>query len=130
MKSRMFLACAFAVAVGSASVVHIATPVIAQALQPACLHGSDETPVEAGRRRAALVFARQVNTAEANQRRGQRLAPLADLTGIPAAPDGFKAQLSTDGLTYTFSVKDALDSCHFAYFSDQDGLIYSAAAIR
>ena len=27
-------------------------------------------------------------------------------------------------------IKDTLDGCHFAYFSDQDGVIYTATPIR
>ena len=35
-----------------------------------------------------------------------------------------------DGGTYTFSIKDTLDPCHFAFFSDQQGLIYTGTPIR
>jgi hypothetical protein len=44
------------------------------------------------------------------------------LTGV-TVPDGFQAQVSTDGTSYTFSVKDSQDQCKFAVFSDQNGLI-------
>ena len=43
---------------------------------------------------------------------------------------GFNVQLSTDGASYTFSVKDTLDACRFAYFSDQEGVIYAATPLR
>ena len=33
-----------------------------QQSQPACLHGPQETPEQAGRKRAAIAFTRQVNT--------------------------------------------------------------------
>jgi len=38
--------------------------------------------------------------------------------------------LSTDGGSYVLVVKDAIDSCHFALFSDQEGLIYAAEPMR
>ena len=50
--------------------------------------------------------------------------------GLPLLPEGFKARMSTDGASYAFSVKDTLDPCHFALFSDQDGLIYNSTPIQ
>jgi hypothetical protein len=44
----------------------------------------------------------------------------------PPAPDGFRVQLNIDGTTYAFSIKDTLDPCLFAVFSDQTGDIYEA----
>jgi hypothetical protein len=44
--------------------------------------------------------------------------------------NGFKVQLSTDGGTYTFSMKDTLDPCRFTYFSDQEGVIYAGTPIK
>src|SRR5205807_4939984 len=102
--------------------------------QPAaknCLHGTPEAPAQAARRRAALNLARQVNTTETQaKQQGHTYYVLSDLPGLASEVDGFKVQLSTDGVSYTFSVKDTLDACRFAYFSDQDGLIYSATPIQ
>jgi len=101
------------------------------AQEPACLHGASEVPAELARRQMALRFVRQVNTLESaaySQEHRYRLAN--ELPDFPATPEGFRAQFSTDGSTYTFSIKDARDSCHFAYFSDQEGLIYTALPIR
>lgn len=99
--------------------------------EPGCLHATSETPAQALRRQAAVAFARLVNTTELRaHQQAQTYYALGDLHTIPAPPDGFKAQLSTDGATYTFSIKDTLDPCHFALFSDQEGVIYSATAIR
>ena len=96
-----------------------------------CLHGQSETAAQAGRRQAALQLARQINTTEAQANlRGHTYYAISDLPGLASEVNGFKVQLSTDGGSYTFSVKDTLDACHFAYFSDQDGVIYSAAPIR
>jgi len=103
----------------------------APAQERACLHGPSETAVQAARRRAALEFARLINTTELRAHsQAQAYYALGDLHTIPAPPDGFKAQLSSDGTSYTFSLKDALDPCHFAFFSDQEGLIYTATPIQ
>ena len=101
------------------------------AQEPTCLHGASETATQAARRRAALAFARLINTTE-NAAHGQAQAyyALGDLHTIPQPPEGFKAQLSSDGTSYTFSLKDTVDPCQFAFFSDQEGMIYSATPIR
>ena len=52
--------------------------------------------------------------------------PVTELIPAPTVPDGFTLTLVTDGKSYTFSLKDTLDPCRFAYFSDQDGIIYDA----
>jgi hypothetical protein len=99
--------------------------------EPGCLHGPSEAPAQALRRQAAVGFARLVNTTELRaHQQAQTYYALSDLHTIPPAPEGFKAQLSTDGVSYTFSVKDTLDPCRFAFFSDQDGMIYTATPIR
>ena len=70
----------------------------APAQERACLHGPSETAVQAARRRAALEFARLINTTELRAHsQAQAYYALGDLHTIPAPPDGFKAQLSSDG---------------------------------
>jgi len=92
-----------------------------------CLHGSSEALAQAMRREAALRLARElIATEAAAHRQAQSYYALSDLPGLPPAPEGFRVQLSTDGASYTFSIKDTLDSCRFALFSDQEGVIYSA----
>ena len=56
--------------------------------------------------------------------------PLSQLAPAPVVSAGFRVALITDGATYVFSVKDTLDPCHFAYFSDQEGVIFEANPIR
>jgi hypothetical protein len=119
---------ALAVAV-FAVVFSIGTRTPAQA--PACLHGPSENADNRGRRQAALEYARKVNLLEAEGKlQAQSYFNLDTLPMLPPLPRGFKAQLSNDGVSYTFSLKDALDPCGFAYFSDQDGIVYSAAPVK
>ena len=120
-------------AVAAALTGFIGFSAAAQPHQPPqnCLHGQSETPAQAARRQAALQLARQINATEAQaNQRGHTYYAISDLPGLASEINGFKVQLSTDGGSYTFSVKDTLDACHFAYFSDQDGVIYSATPSR
>jgi len=95
-----------------------------------CLHGADETPEQANRKRQAVQSARQINTAEANLfRTNNRYLALDDLR-VPPSPDGFDVNLLADASGYVFSIKDAQDPCRFAFFSDQNGVIYSAQPIQ
>jgi hypothetical protein len=95
-----------------------------------CLHDSTETTVQQARRIAAFRYVRQVNSAEAAARgRAQRYVSLADIDNFQV-PEGFQSQLSTDGVSYGLAVKDTTDPCHFAFFSDQEGVIYTGAPIR
>ena len=87
-------------------------------------------PGDAQRAQTAVRFAREVNTAQArHQAQNTRYGRIADL-GIGAEPEGFRAQMTTDGTTYSFSVKDTVDACHFALFSDEQGVIYTARPLR
>jgi len=38
--------------------------------------------------------------------------------------------MAVDENVYGFSIKDSTDPCGFAFFSDQDGLIYTGEALR
>ena len=82
------------------------------------------------RRLAAVSLARLLNSEEARfSFVPQRYGSLSEL-GVGAAPDGYQVQLSSDGTRYMFSIKDTVDACHFALFSDQEGLIYTAQPLR
>jgi hypothetical protein len=108
----------------------VVIPVAAQA--QACLHGEAEVPAERVRRFQALAVARDVNTMEAAaaaQANGL-YQPLLKLELTRPTPDGFRLQLTTDGTNYAFSVKDLLDPCMFAYFSDQSGIILVGRVIQ
>jgi hypothetical protein len=104
-----------------------AASAVTQNLAPSCLHGSDETAANRARRQQAVQYAAKVNAAESGSvPRVQEYRPLDELPNLPAVPAGFVIQFHTDGLTYTFSLKDTRDACHYAIFSDQDKLLYEA----
>jgi hypothetical protein len=77
----------------------------------------------------AIRHARMINTAEANDPRGSGYRPLSQL-GLAAAPDGYQVQLTTDGTTYSFSIKDTTDACRGVVFSDQEGVIYTGVPLQ
>jgi len=106
-----------------------------QASQPAqlprCLHGPTEQPNLKTRREDAVKLAQAINRAENSgpaivpgQRRTYR--PFDQLPSLPPTPAGFKVQLNTDGASYTVSVRDTQDACHFTIFSDQEMWVYEA----
>src|SRR5436853_260043 len=91
----------------------------------ACRHDQGETAADRTRRQDALALARQINAAEARVAElTHNYVPLAGLRGLPPTPAEFTVRLYTDGATYTFSIKDQRDVCHYGIFSDQDGLLY------
>lgn len=95
-----------------------------------CASNAPLTDAQIARHRSAVNVARQINTAEAQQSsKTKRYVPLSELAGV-TVPEGFEAQVSTDGESYMFSVKDSVDPCKSAVFSDQNGLIYTATPLR
>jgi hypothetical protein len=105
------------------------TQVTAQ--QPACLHGPQEDARQAARKLGALTFVRRVNTTQAKAvgSTGSYLSG-DQLPFASQVPDGFAFSLASSGQAYAFSVKDTSDPCRFAFFSDQDGVIFQGEAIR
>lgn len=106
-------------------------PSIASAQSRQCLHDQLETQANRVRREKALELAEDINRAQGLARRfGTRgqgdYKPLDQLTNLPDVPEGFRVQLHTDGMTYSFSIKDARDPCGYAVFSDQSLDIYEA----
>jgi hypothetical protein len=117
------------------SVMAIATTSSAQgggARLAACLHGQNETSEHAARREKAIKVAHAINAAEVVTVGPQSSRPKYRRPGdlnLPPLPQGFALQFNTDGVTYNFSIKDTLDACHFAIFSDQDKLVYTATPL-
>jgi hypothetical protein len=97
-----------------------------------CLHGQNETSEHAARREKAIKVAHAINAAEVVTVGPQSSRPKYRRPGdlnLPPLPQGFALQFNTDGVTYNFSIKDTLDACHFAIFSDQDKLVYTATPL-
>jgi hypothetical protein len=90
--------------------------------------------VDQDRRQRAIRVARQVNTAAAKGRdvdgKYHPLVHLIETKTIGGPPVGFQMRLTTDGAEYVFWMKDTLDPCGFAIFSDENGVIYQAEALR
>jgi hypothetical protein len=93
-----------------------------------CLHGASEQAAQRSRREQALQTAIKINLAETvivgPQTGKPKYRPLEQLLNVPPTPTGFALRFYTDGSTYAFSLKDTLDPCHYAIFSDQDKGIY------
>jgi hypothetical protein len=110
------------------------------AAQPAqmpgrCLHGPNEPRNQQLRREQAIKVAQQINRVEyggavLTPPARREFLPLDQLRGVPAAPAGFHLQFHTDGATYTFSLKDTLDACGYAIYSDQDQGIYGGTPLN
>ena len=102
-----------------------------RAQEPACLHDGNDVPEQLARRRAAIGFARQVNTLQVNLfAKTGAYVPLAKLPLSTPAPDGWKVILSADPASYSFSIVDTTDPCKFGLFSNHEGLIYRGEAMR
>jgi hypothetical protein len=99
-----------------------------------CLHDAHETQAQKARRDAAVQLATRINLAEmvtsGPRTPNNRYRPLNELTNIPPTPPGFDLQFHTDGNTYSFSIKDRMDPCRYAVFSDQEKVLYEAVARR
>jgi hypothetical protein len=78
-----------------------------------------------------MAVAVRINQAQGMQRGvpgSGRYVPLDLLRNIPPTPQGFDLRFRTDGLTYEFSIKDRLDPCRYAIFSDEERSLYEATA--
>jgi hypothetical protein len=100
-----------------------------------CLHDLSEQPPQRERRMQAIDVAEAIYRAERRvvprpRSRQDTYRPLDQLGTLPATPDGFRLQFLTDGMSYTVSLKDTLDGCQYAIFSDQDGYIYEGPPRR
>jgi hypothetical protein len=90
-----------------------------------CRHDSRATDVDRNRRAQARALAKAINTAEGESaRRTRAYQPLSALGKLPPVPDGFSLKLFADRDGYMFALKDTLDPCHYAVFSDAAGFLY------
>jgi len=102
-------------------------PLLAQGPLPRpCLHGNQESNAERTRRTQAIDYVTKVNIAESARLPAlpRTYRPLEELGNIPPVPAGFAVQFHNDDRSYTVSLKDTRDACHYAVFSDQDRLVY------
>ena len=115
----------YAFAIGLAGLVGLG---LTAASQAPC--GGTPTDQQLARRKTAITAARQINTAEAQAyARAQKYLPLTLLNTVIVA-EGWDVQVSTDGATYAFLMRDTSDQCQVAIFSDQKGLIYTGSPLR
>jgi len=95
----------------------------------ACRHDGSESQADRTRRIQALALAKAINSAQGElAERTRRYHPLTALRNLPPVPTGFELRLYSEVDGYLFSLKDALDTCRYAIFSDQSGLVYEKAA--
>jgi hypothetical protein len=108
------------------SIAGIAAP--QRQLPPAiasCRHDSRSTDADRTRRTQALALAKAINMEEGQIARGTRAyQPLSALRNLPPVPPGFSLKLFADRDGYLFALKDTLDACRYAIFSDAAGLVY------
>jgi hypothetical protein len=124
------------------------------ALAQQCLHGANEIPDQAARRREALTAARTVNNIQANQPGAVNRSYFrhVDLGGTAFAAKmrestsetvrrillgpadeilpKWKLTLDVTQDGYWFMIKDLSDPCGFAYISNQAGVIFNSEPIR
>ena len=94
-----------------------------------CRHDASATEADRNRRAQALTLAKAIHTAEADVvRRTRQYHPLGSLGSLPAVPTGFALKLFADRDDYVFALKDTLDPCRYAIFSDSAGLLYEKSA--
>jgi hypothetical protein len=95
-----------------------------------CRHTENANQADRDRAQQAVTFAKAINAAEAESRkRTGDYRSVASLSNLSPVPTGFKVNLYADRTGYMFSLKDTLDPCHFAVFSDTAGLIYQQSAL-
>jgi hypothetical protein len=89
------------------------------------------TPEQQARRRQLVQLARQINTAESQAISSTRTPlPLEGIAPTLNFPKGTAFQLAVKDESYIFTIKDTLDPCQSALFSDESGLIYAGEPFR
>jgi hypothetical protein len=95
-----------------------------------CRHTGNANQTDRDRAEQAVAFAKAINGAEAeSKKRSGAYRSIASLGNLPTVPTEFKVSLYADQTGYMFSLKDTLDPCHFAVFSDTAGLLYQQSAL-
>ena len=125
---------AFGAVLAVASIVAVAAPqspidpVAVRQLAPAvasCRHDARASDADRTRRQQALTLAKAINAAQGTMaQRTRAYQPLSALAGLPPVPSGFSLKLFAERDAYMFALKDTLDACRYAIFSDAAGLVY------
>jgi hypothetical protein len=115
---------------GIASIGWAAMPPRQTSTGISCRHDNASRQDDRARRGQALRLAKAIHEAEARvvQIR-QQYQPVSGLGSLPEVPSGFALSLHADHTGYIFAIKDTLDPCRFAVFSDQGGLLYEKSAL-
>jgi hypothetical protein len=94
-----------------------------------CRHDANSAEADRNRRAQAVTLAKAIITAQAGVvRRTGQYHPVASLGKLPTVPAGFSLKLFADRDDYVFALKDTLDPCRYAIFSDSAGLLYEKSA--
>jgi hypothetical protein len=96
---------------------------------PRCRDYNETSPDDRVRLQQALALARAIHKAEGLLLEQTRnFQPFARLENLPPTPRGFKLRFYGDSHGYILSLRDDLDPCHFAIFSDESGRTYARDA--
>jgi hypothetical protein len=116
---------------GFASLALSSQPTALVSQQPSvveCRHTRTAAQEDRTRRDQAMSLAKAINHAEAEAvKRTKRYQPLANLGKLPMVPRGFELKLFANSSGYLFVLKDTLDPCRYAVFSDESGFVYEKA---
>jgi hypothetical protein len=95
--------------------------------EPRCTE--DQRSDTVGRHRELIARARNINTREAQRRALTDHYLSSEELGL-ANQNGFEITLRADATGYMFFIRDAMDPCSAAVFSNERGVIYDAQPIR
>ena len=122
---------AFCLAILAMTSIQGAVPLRQQTLPvvASCRHDGNATEPDRQRRAQALTLAKAITAAQGEAvRRTRQYHPVPSLGSLPAVPSGFALKLFADRDDYVFALKDTLDPCRYAIFSDSAGLLYEKSA--
>ena len=120
----MMIKSGFVVATIAAASLGWTARAVEQQMPVSCRHDRP-TAVDKARRAGAVVLARAINNAQMESlRRSRNYETAANLPNLPPLPSDFRLDLYVSDAGYIFSIKDTLDPCSFAVFSDAGGLLY------
>jgi len=121
---------AVVLAVGALAVAGIVTQAQIVPSRVSCLHGNPERQADRSRREQAVAVMKAITASEGQALQQTRnFKPLAELSGLPATPDGFRLRLFVNDAGYLASLKDERDPCYFGVFADESGFVYSNSPI-